>query len=328
MIIFFIVVVAVAGAVIGYTRTNQNTQQASSQKKPVTIGVLSLKTNKSYESSIAAMKERLTQKGYADINYIQEEVTESSQFEAIAKKYADMDVDLIVTNSTPAVKAAMQATRTIPIVFGSVGDPVLNGVVPNMESSGRNVTGVSSLAVELTRKRMDQLKLLIPNLSKLYIFHQPGEVSSDNGYKLAGEEAAILKIAMIEKPASLSAEVQALALGLKGSEGQAILMSSSALVWGSVNSLIEAQNRERIPVIGTDMTMAVKGAVITYGPRYEELGRQVGDIVTQVLSGTKPQYIPIQRPERIELVINKKAADAIGLLIPESLLQNADEVLR
>jgi putative ABC transport system substrate-binding protein len=327
ILVLTIFLVLAVGAASAYMHLKPSKAQPATEEKTIIIGIISLKKNESHESSIASMKKALISKGYNNIRYLQDNVTEISEYDKIAKKYVDMNVDVIVTNSTPAVKAAMKATSSIPIVFGGVGDPVLNGVVPNMESSEKNVTGISSLSVELTRRRLSLYKQINPKITKVYIIHQPGEIASDNGLKNAREEAKELKITLIEKAATISADLSTISSELKASEAQAIAMSSSSLVWGGFDLLIEAQNRERIPLIGTESTMAKKGPVLTYGPSYIEMGRQIGDLVAQVLSGTKPQYIPIQRPEKLELIISKKAADNIGLTIPSDILKQADAII-
>ncbi len=304
--------------------TSKSTQ---TEKKTVRIGLLSQKTNKTYETSLDSMRAELTKFGY-NPQYIQDEIKDSADYLRVARRYVDEKVDVIVTNSTPATQAALKATTTIPIVFGSVGDPVLNGVVQSLDSSGNNATGVSSLSVDLTPKRLGLLKEAKPSIKKVYFIHQPGETSSDNSRTKVVKEASELNITLVEKPATDAAEVVKIASNIKAAEGEAMLMAASAMIWSKTGELIEAQNRERILAIGSDRSMVERGLLFSYGPNYKIMGQQLAQLVDQVLKGAKPQYLAIQRPRKIELLVNKKVADNLGIIIPESILSKADDILR
>lgn len=300
-------------------------QESSTQKK-VKIGILSPKNNKRYDIIISTMKAELPNYGYAP-EYIQEDASDSSKFQSIAQDYVDMNVDVIVTNATSATKAVQKATSSIPIVFGSVGDPVANGIVSSLDSSGSNITGITSLSVELTPKRLDLLKSIKPNLSSVYFVDEPTDISSINAFKAATVEAQNLGINLIEKGATTSADVDKISSQIKASEAGAIIGYGTNLVVPGVAKLIAAQNRERIPFTSTDRSIAEAGGIFSYAPEYVGLGKQLASLVNQVLKGTKPQFIPVQRPDKLELVINKSAAAGIGLTIPDAVLSKADIII-
>ncbi len=324
----FLIILSVLAIAWYYLSYKNKPQQVLEQPpKPLTIAILSLKSSKTYETLIASFKQSLAKKGYNPV-YLQDDLIEPGSFVQAAKKYAGEGVDLIIANSTPAAKAALLATTTIPVVFGSIGDPVLNGIVENLDSSGTNATGVTSLSVELTATRLGLLKELKPQIKKVYFIYQPGETASENSRNITLAEARKLNITLVTKTATMSADVATISARIRSSEADAILMSASGMIWAGVDSLIAAQNREKIPLIGVDSTMAERGAVISFGPNYEAVGKQVAELTDLILKGTKPQYLPIQRPNKVEYIINQKTASEIGLTVDPALLSKADNILR
>lgn len=323
---FILVAIAFMGWYF-FTKNANAPKSTQTEKKTIKIGLLSQKTNKTYETSLNSMKAEIEKLGY-NPQYIQDEIKDSSEYPSVAKRYVDEKVDVIVTNSTPATQEALKATTTIPIVFGSVGDPVANGVAQSLDSSGNNATGVSSLSVDLTPKRLGLLKEIKPSIKKVYFIQQIGETSSDNSRIKALKEAGELNITLIEKSATNAAEVSKIAANIRSTEGEAILMAASAMVWTKAAELIEAQNRERILAIGSDRSMVGRGLLFSYGPDYKIMGQQLAQLVDQVLKGAKPQYLAIQRPKKVELVVNKKVADELGIIIPESILSKSDDTIK
>lgn len=325
LIIISLVALMLGGWFLYHKPTNTN-QPQNQTKKVVKIGILSQKSSKTYETSLATMKQKLTGLGYK-IEYFQEEIKNNDDYPKAAKKYVDLEVDIIVTNSTPATKAVITVTNKIPIVFGSVGDPVANGIVENLDSSGKNITGVSSLSVDLTAKRLELIKQAQPNITKVYFIHEPGETSSENALKKVNVEADRLNMTLIQKNASNAAELKKVANSLNSKAAEAILVSASAMIWANIDKLIESQNRERILLVGVDRTMAERGVVFSYGPDYKVMGEQLASLVDQILQGVKPQYLPIQRPKKVELIYNKSAALKIGLTIPQDFLAKVDQTI-
>ncbi len=299
---------------------------AAKSDKQLKIGILSQKDNKTYETSLDQMKKSLESLGY-NITYIQDAVTDTKLFPQSAKKLVEEGVDIIVCNSTPATMAAIDSTKTIPIVFGSVGDPVANGVVKSLDSSGNNVTGISSLNTDFSGKRLGILKDAFPSIQKVYLVHNGGEIASDNSRAKIEETAKTLGITIIEKSASNSAEVKKVSAELKNTEADAILTSASGMIWANYPSLIEAQERENLPLIGVDSTMSDQGTIISYGPDYGVMGDQLASLIDQILKGSKPQYLPIQRPNKIQLILNKKVAQTHGWIFPKPLVDKASKII-
>ncbi len=299
------------------------------QKQTVTIGVLSSQSNASYEIMLAKVKEKLSLlSDRYDIVYIQEPNLKKETFNAAAKKYVDQRVDIILANSTTAVLPAMSHTTTIPIVYGSIGDPVGSKIAASMDSSGNNATGVTSLAVDLTPRRLEILVKTFPATKKVYFLHEPGAVTSDAAKLKTEARAKELGITLIEKEAVTATDVAKIAKELKRSEADAILMSASSLIWAQLPHLVEAQKREKIPLVGTDKSMIEGGAAFSYGPDYITMGEQVGDIITLIIKGLKPADIPIQVAKKIEFILNDKIIEEVGLTPTAEAYAGADLIVK
>jgi putative ABC transport system substrate-binding protein len=306
--------------------TTNNTQQAQSGSKKYTVGVISFKSSKGHEDLLAAMKAEMAKRGYADVTYLQDDIKENTEMPALAKKYVDQKVDVIIGNTTAAVKAAMKETKDIPIVFGGLGDPVLNGVVNSLDASGNNVTGINNLSIDITPDRLTYLRTLKPTLKKVYFITQQGDVPSENSKQKALRQAQALGLTLVERNASSAAEAKALGAKLKASEADAIMLAANTLIAQNLSVFVEAQNREKLPLIGNDSTMADRGAALSYGADYAGIGVQTAAILDQIFKGKKPTEIPIPRAEKVDLVLNAKAISGIGLTIPADLKAKASKV--
>jgi len=317
---------AIAGAGLWYI-TKPSAPVVVAPKPTITIGLVSAKTNTSYEVMLKSMKQVLVRSDNYRFRYIQDDNQTNATYAAIVKHYLDAHVDLLVANSTTAIKASLAATKTIPVIFGSVGDPVAVGLVASLDSSENNSTGVTSLAVDLTPRRLEVLKHAYPATRRVYFIYEPGDPSSDLSRIKAREKARELGLTLVEKPATSADQVVQLAGGLRASEADGIVMSASAMIWGQVKALVDAQNREKIPLIGIDRTMAEAGSVVSYGPDYTIVGQQVAATLLRVLKGTKPQEIPIQKPNKIEFVINNAVLKNVTAPIDKTTQGTADATI-
>jgi len=298
------------------------------EKQKITIGILSSQTNSSYEIMLAKVKEGLIPlSDRYDIVYVQEPDLKKETFGDAAKKYVDQKVDIILANSTTAVVPAMSHTTMIPIIFGSIGDPVGSNIAASMDSSGNNTTGVTSLAVDLTPRRLEILLKTFPNVKKVYFIHEPGAITSDAARIKTEARAKELGIRLIEKEALTASDVAKVASELKRNEADAIIMSASSLIWGQLPYLVEAQKREKIPLVGTDKSMIDGGAAFSYGPDYTVMGEQVGEIISMVIRGTKPADIPIQSAKKIEFILNNKVMQDVGLKPDTAAVVSADLIV-
>lgn len=327
ILIFSLIFLTIAA--VSFFMFRLKTEETSSfTRQQIRIGVLSSQANTSYEIMLTEAKKRLeTLSDRYEIVYLQEPNLRKETFDQAAAKYVQEEVDVIFANSTTAVLPAMKHTSNIPIVFGSTGDPVGAKIAASMDSSGNNTTGVTSLAVDLTARRLEVLKKVFPEIKKVYFIHEPGAVTSDSSKAKIEAKAKELGVTLIEKEALTAGEVKAVADTLSKKEADAIIMAASSLIWGQLPVLIEVQAREKIPVVGTDKSMIEGGAAFAYGPDYVTMGQQVGDIISLIVRGTKPSDIPIQLPQKIEFIMNMNIMRSLGLVPTQESIASADLVI-
>jgi len=244
----------------------------------------------------------------------------------LAAELVRLKVDVIVTQSTPAVLAAKQATPVIPIVFASAGDPVGTGVVASLARPGGNVTGLSGQAADTTAKRIELLREVVPHIRRVAVMGNSGnpfnvleidEVRS--AAHMLGLEAITLEIRRAEDIVP--------AFGALGGRAEALYVGGDPLLiinWTRINTLALGA---RLPTISTFRDYAAAGGLMSYGPNFPELYRRAADFVDKILRGAKPADIPVEQPTKFDLVVNLITALALGLTVPPTLLGRADEVI-
>ena len=240
----------------------------------------------------------------------------------------DRNVDVIVTVGTPAAVAAKQATSIIPIVMAIVADPVGEGLVASLARPGGNVTGLANLDTELSQKRLEILKEVVPGLSRVAILWNP----SNQAHKRAlSESEAAAK--------NLGLQIQALAVGdvsaIKGAfsainreQAGALMLLADSLFSASRLRITELARRNRLPSMFWTRSSVEVGGLLSYGAIYSDLYRRAALFVDKILKGAKPAELPVEQPTKFELVINLKTAKQIGLTIPPNVLARADRVIR
>ncbi len=237
-----------------------------------------------------------------------------------------LKVDVIVAASQAAV-AAKQATTAIPIVMPIITDPVRLGLVGSLARPGGNATGLATQNDELPGKWMELVKEILPKVSRVAILLHP---TYDGGVQLRASEAAArslgvrVQVVNVERPDDFGtafAEVQR-------NRAQALIVSSSGLFYVHRTRLVEFAAKHRLPTIYHQSEfVVVSGGLMSYGPDFRDLFRRAATYVDKILKGAKPGDLPVERPTKFELVINLKTAKALGLTIPPSLLQRADQVI-
>jgi len=254
---------------------------------------------------------------------------EREQIAAAARELVDLRVDVIWTGGggeTP--QAAMAATKTIPIVFAIADDPVRLGLVRTLARPEGNVTGVTSMNAETEAKRLELLQEILPKLTRVGVVWSP--VDPSGTAVMSAAEVAIrsqglqLEPLAMRRPEDLS---DALATAKKRGV-DAVMVLGTPILFSHQRRLAELAIAARLPTISPWRQLPEAGGLLSYGANLREMFRRMADILDRILKGSKPSDIPVERPTKFELVVNDKAAKALGLTLPRSLLLRADTVMR
>jgi len=280
---------------------------------------------------VAAFREGLRAKGYVDGKNIRiEDRTLVDRYELLrgaAERLVSDKVDLIVCFGGTAIRAASKATSTIPIVMVMSGDPVKFGGVASLSRPGGNVTGTSSITQELSGKRLELLKQVVPGLRRVAVLLYPestGEVNSLRSYEAAGR-ALHLEILPVE--VRTPADIGPVIAGVGRLDVQAIALVGSSLLTANSKQIVAAVAAIRLPAMYANIEFALSGGLMAYAPDITEGFRHAATYIDKILKGAKPGELAIEQPTKVELVINTTAAKALGLTIPQSLLLRADRVV-
>jgi ABC-type uncharacterized transport system, periplasmic component len=256
----------------------------------------------------------------------------SERLPALAAELVALKVDVIVAGGTPHALAAKQATRTIPIVFIGPNDPVTDGLVTNLARPDGNATGVSftASAPELVGKRLELLKQAVPGVSRIALLWQPGDVpertekvqikESELAARALGVQLQIVEVrdlADLDRAFSEMTKARAGALRVLG----------GLMLFTNRRHLMDLAAKNRLPAMYPWREGADAGGLMSYGPDFADLFRRAATYVDKILKGAKPRDLPVEQPTKFELVINLKTAKTLGLTIPRSVLQRADQVI-
>ncbi len=261
-------------------------------------------------ATLAALTRVLTQRGYSVGGNL---VIESrfadgkpDRVPGLAKELVDSRVDVIVTASYPAARAAKEATATIPIVVDGAGDPVETGLAASLSRPGGNLTGISDMASELSAKRLELLK------------------AAD---RAASAAASVLGVAVQPLGVREPDDFEEAFAAMKRERPDGILMVTDVLAQLNRKRVFEFAAAHRVPAIYEIMSMTRDGGLMAYGAERSETSERVAALVDRILKGAKPADLPFEQPTRFHLAINLKTAEALGLAIPQDLLLRADEII-
>ena len=294
------------------------------QSEPVTIGILAAGDP---VLLLRDLREELRRRGYVEGQNLRFEVRQAAGDVDVLRPLADelvrLKVDIIVARLTPAAQAAKAATRTIPIVMAPVGAPVETGLVASLARPGGNVTGFSIATAEVSGKRLELIRDMVPNARRVAIlanaadpFAEPFVAETTEAAPRVGLEITPI---LVRDTRELTAAFAAVA-----SE-----RADVAILQGSLPNKFAAEMalKQRLPLFGTNRPTVVAGALMSYSGQVEEAYSQAAIFIEKILKGAKPADLPVQESTKFELVINLKTAKALGLTVPQSLLARADEVI-
>ena len=248
---------------------------------------------------------------------------------AYAKELVDLQPDVILANSTPVTAALHRATQTIPIVFVIVSDPVGQGFVASLARPGGNVTGFSQVQTAMTSKWLGLLKELSPGLKRAAMMFNPDTAPYIRSFFLPSFEAAAqsFRVGATVAPVRSDAEIEAAIAALAREPRGGLLVMPDNFVEIHRATIIAAAARNHVPAVYQTPLQARNGGLLSYGADFEDIFRRAARYVDSILRGSKPAELPVQLPNKYLMVINLKTAKALGLTIPPSLLQRADQVI-
>ena len=236
---------------------------------------------------------------------------------------------MIVASGLPAIRAAARATQTIPIVMIAEGDPVKAGFVASVARPGRNVTGISVLVPELTAKRLEILKAMVPGLKRVAVLWNPEDPEKEEEWRAAKAAARILEIELHAAPVRNREELEgALGDSLKV-RSDAMLVMSGALAQSQARLIATLAQQKRLPAMypASYYVDPSQGGLASYGPNLIELSRRAASFVDRILKGAKPAELAVEQPTRVEFAINVRAAKAQGIALPPAVLVRADRII-
>ena len=236
-------------------------------------------------------------------------------------------VDLICTGGASVTMAAKRATAQTPIVFFAGADPVAAGLVESFAKPGGRLTGVHGRGTDLTAKRLEVLKEMIPRLRRVVTFYDPGNAVARENARLGREAARQLGVQFVERHVGSIEELRLSLQGLKPREVDAYFQVSDAMVTSQALLIIDAARVMRLPTIFHETSLVAKGALASYGPSFRQVGRMLAKYVQRILAGTHPRDLPVESYDKIELALNLRTAREIGLTIPPSVRIRADTVI-
>jgi putative tryptophan/tyrosine transport system substrate-binding protein len=246
---------------------------------------------------------------------------------AMAAELVRLNPDVIISVNTAALLALQRATTTIPIVMLATADPVASGLVRGLARPGANITGMSVMGPELSRKRLELLKEAVPKLDRVTAMSNPGNPAVVLTLQETQAAAHALGLTLHSVDVREPSEIDS-ALSVIGREPpDALILLIDSMIHGQRAPIIAFAIRHRLPTISAFREFAEAGGLMAYGPSVPDLLRRAVGLIDKILGGTKPADLPVQQPTKFELVINLKTAKALGLQIPDKLLALADEVI-
>jgi putative ABC transport system substrate-binding protein len=308
---------------------------ARTQERMRRIGILMGPTQDDPEVNawIAAFLEGLQKAGWEDGRNIEIVYrwagANVDRYEPLAKELVELQPDIILANTTPVTAALQRQTRTIPIVFGNVSDPVGAGYVDSLARPGGNITGFTNFEAAMSGKWLELLKGIAPRVTRAAIMFNPRTAPGGGNYFLPPFEAAapILSVKPLAIPVHGTTEIENAIAGLASEPGGGLVVSPDSFMTVHRKLVILLTNAAKLPAVYPLAIFANEGGLLGYGPDYRDSFRRSAAYIDRILKGEKPAALPVLAPTKYELVINLNTAKALGIEIPSAILARADEVI-
>jgi putative tryptophan/tyrosine transport system substrate-binding protein len=300
------------------------------QAKPYRIGVVV--PGEAWYEIIDGLRVGLKQLGFEEGEQyalaIRDWQGDAKAAEEVARKFEQEKVNLIYTTSTNSTIAARRATAEIPIIFCAGTDPVVVGLVDSFANPGGRLTGVYSLTTDLTGKRLEILKEIVPKLRRVVTFYDPRRTTTIESAKQAREAARQMGLQLVERHFASVEELRAGVRALKAGEVDAYLAMAEPMAINQSQLIIDTAKAKRLPTMHNFLSEVLKGGLASYNVNLHEVGRVSAKYVQRILTGVKPKDLPVEGIDKIALAINLKTAKQIGLTIPPNVLARADKVIK
>jgi putative ABC transport system substrate-binding protein len=273
-------------------------------------------------------REALRDLGYVESKTVQFEVRSADgqrdRLPQLASELVRSKVDIIIASLTPAVTAARNATRDIPIVMAPAGDPVATGLIDSLARPGGNITGLAGTASELGAKNLELIRELVPAAQRVAVLANRNDPFTTPAVEQIHQGAR--PIGLTIQPLTIGAgdELEDSFAAMARQRADAVIVMATL---SSQSKMVELALKHRLPTLSTEKSMTHAGALVSYSASVAERGREIAAYVDKILKGARPADLPVQQPSKFELVINLKTAKALNLDIPLLLQQRADEVI-
>lgn len=300
--------------------------------QPPRIGFLEGSTSSTAAAHVEGFRRGLRELGYVEGRSIVIEWRygdgKTERFPALVTELTQRNVAVIVVGGATAARAAKQNGTPIPVVMANVTDPVEIGVVASLARPGANITGVSNLAPELGRKRLELLKELAPRLTRVAVLGDPSSPSHSPGWRETKRAAESLGIQVhsveVREP---NPDFPGAFADIIRHRADALITLSQPLIVIHRKKIVAFTSTHRMPAIFTTQDFVEAGGIMSYGANIPDLYRRAAIFVDKILKGARPADLPVEQPVKFDLVVNVKAAKSLGLSIPQSLLLRADRII-
>jgi len=322
-------VIALLGGAVAWP-VAAGAQQAASGRR---IGALMSLTEDDPEDRRrrAALQQALRQLGWNEGGNLRIDYRwyggELARARTLAQELIELKPDLIVATATPGMAAFAQQTRTLPVVFVAVSDPVGQNFVASLARPDTNATGLTFFEFSVTGKMLEALKQIAPVVSRVALAFNPNTLSNPPFMRAIEAAAPTLAVELVKLPLGDPGEIEGAFAALARQAGGGLLFLPDPFIFTHRDLIVGLAARHRLPAVYSQRPFVSAGGLLAYGVDVTDLFRRVAPYVDRILKGAKPGELPVQQPTKFELAVNLKAARALGLDVPQSLLATADEVI-
>jgi putative ABC transport system substrate-binding protein len=306
--------------------------KAGESARIVQIGILVPESGRPETQSIRGLRDGLKELKYKERENILVEIRDAKGDRAALKPMANelvsKKVAVIFTTGTRATQAAMAATNEVPVVFRFPGNPQTVGLVKSNTRPGGNVTGVAGFGLEMTGKRLEMLRQIVPEARRVHIFFDLNDKFSRGIFASTKKSAEQLGFEVVEHGTKSAEELRTSLTNLDNRPGDVLFQIPDNLIDDEADFIFQTARQKKLPTMFTEEVWAIRGALAAYGPSSYEMGRQAAGLIDKILRGQQPGNLAVEAARKFDLVINFRTANRIGLHIAPEMLKKADKVIR